>query len=135
MEFLHRQLSAVGKRVFRLGLAANYGIDEAGVRAAFDRGVNYVFFTPRGTMARPLRDALARDRDQLVVSAGTTIGWLGGSVRRSAERTMKKLGVSHLDVFQLSWLGVGAVSTHDSSAHVTHGTPSARHCSITGRFV
>jgi aryl-alcohol dehydrogenase-like predicted oxidoreductase len=120
VEFQHRELSAVGKRVFRLGLAANFGIDEAGVRAAFDRGVNYVFFTPRGSMARPLRDALARDRDKLVVAAGTTIGWFGGSVRRSAERTLNKLGVSHLDVFQLSWLGVGAAWNDGTLSELRH---------------
>src|SRR5258705_13716170 len=106
MDFTHRELKAIGKRVFRLGLAANYGIEEAGIRAAFERGINYVFLTPRGKMARPLRDAIAKDRDKLVIACGPTLGWFGRSIRRSAERTLRKLGTEYLDVFQLNWLGV-----------------------------
>jgi aryl-alcohol dehydrogenase-like predicted oxidoreductase len=119
-DFKHRELRLVGKRVFRLGLAANYGIDEAGVRSAFERGVNYVFFTSRGAMAGPLRDALKRDRDRLVVAAGPLVGWFGGSVRRSAERTLKKLGVDYLDIFQLNWLGVGSAWTDGTLAQLRH---------------
>ncbi|MCW5802974.1 MAG: aldo/keto reductase [Deltaproteobacteria bacterium] len=110
----------LGKRVFRLGLAANYGIDEAGVRAALDRGINYVYFTVRGAMARPLRDALARRRDELVVAAGPVVGYFGGSVRRSCERTLKKLGTDYLDVFQLMWLGVGSAWTDGTLAELRH---------------
>jgi aryl-alcohol dehydrogenase-like predicted oxidoreductase len=108
VDFTHRELKVVGKKVFRLGLAANYGIDEAGIRSAFDRGINYVYLTPRGKMAGPLKDALAKQRDKIIVAAGPTLGWFGGSVRRSAERTLKKLGTDYIDVFQLNWVGVGA---------------------------
>ncbi len=120
MEFTHRELPRVKKRVFRLGLAANYGIDEAGIRGAFDRGVNYVFFTPRGSMAKPLREHLARDRDKLIVACGPTVGWFGGSVRRSAERTLKKLGTDYLDVFQLNWLGVAAAWNDGTLKELRH---------------
>jgi len=120
VDFTHRDLRTVGKRVFRLGLAANYGIDEAGIRGAFDRGVNYVFFTPRGSMAKPLREHLARDRDKLVVACGPTVGWFGSSVRRSAERTLKKLGTDYLDVFQLNWLGVGAAWNDGTLKELRH---------------
>ena len=106
--------------MFRLGLAANYGIDEAGVRSAFERGMNYVFFTTRGKLAKPLREALARDRDKIVVAAGPTLGFFGGSVRRSAERTMKKLGVEYLDIFQLMWLGVGSAWTDATLKELRH---------------
>jgi aryl-alcohol dehydrogenase-like predicted oxidoreductase len=118
--FKHRELRAVNKQVFRLGLAANYGIDEAGVRSAFERGVNYVFFTTRGKLAKPLREALARDRDKIIVASGPTMGFFGGSVRRSAERTLKKLGVDYLDVFQLMWLGVGAAWTDATVRELVH---------------
>ena len=119
-DFLHRELRAVGKRVFRLGLAANYGIDEAGVRGALDRGMNYLYLTPRGSMARPLQQAIARDRDRLVIAAGPTVGYLGGSVRRSAERLLKKLGTDYLDVFQLMWLGVGSAWTESTQRELRH---------------
>ncbi len=118
--FTHRTLRHLGKRVFRLGLAASYGIDEAGIRAAFDRGVNYVFFTARGAIARPLRDALQRDRDHIVVAAGPMVGYFGGSVRRSAERKLKKLGVDYLDIFQLMWLGVGSAWTDSTLTELRH---------------
>ncbi|MDQ3333558.1 MAG: aldo/keto reductase [Myxococcota bacterium] len=108
MDFTHRELRVIGKRVYRLGLAGNYGIDEAGVRAAIDRGINYLYLTPRGSMAAPLREALTRTRDQIVVATGPLVGWFGGSVRRSAERNLKKLGTDYLDIFQLPWLGVGS---------------------------
>jgi len=120
VDFKHRELRTINKQVFRLGLAANYGIEEAGVRSAFDRGMNYVFFTTRGKLAKPLREALARDRDKIVVAAGPTVGFFGGSVRRSAERNLKKLGVDYLDVFQLMWLGVGSAWTDATLKELRH---------------
>jgi aryl-alcohol dehydrogenase-like predicted oxidoreductase len=119
-DFLHRELRAVGKRVFRLGLAANYGIDEAGIRGALDRGMSYLFLTPRGAMARPLQEAIARDRDRLVIASGPTVGYFGGSVRRSAERLLKKLGTDYLDVLQLMWLGVGSAWTEATQRELRH---------------
>jgi aryl-alcohol dehydrogenase-like predicted oxidoreductase len=120
VDFKHRELRTINKQVFRLGLAANYGIEEAGVRSAFERGMNYVFFTTRGKLAKPLREALARDRDKIVVAAGPTVGFFGGSVRRSAERNLKKLGVDYLDVFQLMWLGVGSAWTDSTLNELRH---------------
>ena len=104
-EFAHRDLPRLHRRVSRIGLAANYGIDEASVRRAFERGINYVFYTLRGSMAGPLRDALKRDRDKIVVSTGPLFAFAGGNVRRGAERTLKALGTDYLDVYQLPWLG------------------------------
>jgi aryl-alcohol dehydrogenase-like predicted oxidoreductase len=119
-DFTHRELRGVGKRVFRLGLAANYGIEEAGIRSAFERGINYVYLTPRGKMARPLKEAIARDRDKLVIAAGPQVGYFGGSVRRSAERLLKKLGTDYIDVFQLMWLGVGSAWTKATERELLH---------------
>ncbi len=120
MDFTHRDLRLIGKRVFRLGLAANYGIEEAGIRAAFDRGINYVYLTPRGKMAKPLREVIARDRDRLVIATGPLVGWFGGSLRRSAERTLKRLGTDYLDIFQLPWLGVGSAWTDSTLKELQH---------------
>lgn len=119
-EFTHRELRAVGKRVFRLGLAASYGIEEAGIRSALDRGMNYLYLTARGKMARPLQQAIARDRDRLVIAAGPLVGYTGGSVRRTAERVLKKLGTDYLDVFQLMWLGVGSAWTEATQRELRH---------------
>jgi aryl-alcohol dehydrogenase-like predicted oxidoreductase len=119
-DFRYRQLRGIDKRVFRLGLAANFGIEEAGIRSAFERGINYVYLTPRGKMAKPLKDAIARDRDKLVIAAGPTVGFFGGSIRRSTERTLKKLGTEYLDVLQLMWLGVGSAFTTATIRELQH---------------
>lgn len=106
-DFTHRQLRTVDKNVHRLGLALNMGIDADGVAAAFERGVSYVFYTRlrTGKSLSVLRDALKRDREKYVVAAGPSFGFFRGNVRRSAESTLKKLGVDYIDVFQLMWLG------------------------------
>jgi aryl-alcohol dehydrogenase-like predicted oxidoreductase len=110
--FLSRELRAVGKRVHRLGLALSFGLDEAGVRAAFDRGLNYLYWPyRRGPLGSLLRDELARDRDRFVVATGPAIAYLGGSVRRAAEKALRALGTDHLDIFQLHWVGVAAALT------------------------
>ena len=101
-----------GKRIFRLGLAANYGIDEDGVRAAMDRGVNLFLWTTRsGSLKSPLRDALKQRRDEVAVVGFASIGWFGWGVRRGAESLLKSLGTDYLDVLQLGWLGVGSAWT------------------------
>ena len=105
-DFLHKYVPALKKRVFRLGLAANYGIDDAGVRRAFERGVNYVFWPirERGTVPA-LRDALRRNRDNMVVSAIPSTGFLGFTLRRAAEKALRELQTDYLDIFQMGWLG------------------------------
>lgn len=116
-DFLWRELPHLGKRVHRLGLAGNYGIDEAGLRGAIERGLNYFFWTPRsGGFTRVLRDTLRRDRDRYVVASGTSFGYFAGQVRRSAERALKLLGTDYLDVFQLSWLGRTSALTEGTEA-------------------
>jgi aryl-alcohol dehydrogenase-like predicted oxidoreductase len=97
----------VGKAAHRLGLACNYGIDGAGLAAALERGVNYVFWTRvlnRGVRAT-MRAALKKDRERLVVATGPSFGYFRGSVRRGTERLLRSLGVEYLDVLQLAWLG------------------------------
>jgi aryl-alcohol dehydrogenase-like predicted oxidoreductase len=119
-DFKYRDLRVIQKRVFRLGLAANYGIEEAGIRTAFERGINYVYLTPRGKMAKPLADAIARDREKLVIAAGPQVGWFGGSIRRAAERLLEKLSLDYIDVFQLMWLGVGSAFTESTQKELRH---------------
>ena len=111
-DFTHRHVPAFGKAVHRLRLAANYGIDESGMRAAFERGINYVFWTPTARkLTRVLREALKQDRSRFVVAAGPTLGWFPIQVRRGCERALKVLGTDYLDVFQLNWLGTASAWT------------------------
>lgn len=109
------------KRIHRLGLAANYGIDEAGVRAAMDRGVNLFLWTTRGkSMKNPLRDAVKQRREDVAVVGFATIGWFGWGVRRGAEGLLKELGTDYLDVLQLGWLGVGSAWTSATERELVH---------------
>ena len=104
-DFLLREVPALRKRVFRVGLSGSFNLDEAGCREALER-VQYVFWSPRMKALTPaLRDALARDRERYVVSAGPLLGYFPGAVRRAAEAALRTLGADYLDVFQLYWLG------------------------------
>lgn len=106
-DFTHRTLRVVNKRVHRLGLAMNYGIDANGFAAAIERGLNYFFWTRfrTGALLPGLKDALARDREKYVVATGPTLGFFKGGVRRGCEDALRRLGTDYLDVYQLYWLG------------------------------
>jgi len=104
-DFTCRDVPRLGRRLLRLGLSGSFGLDEAGCREALER-VQYVFWSPRMKALTPaLRDALARDRDRYVVSAGPLLGFFPGAVRRAAEAALRTLRVDSLDVLQLYWLG------------------------------
>jgi aryl-alcohol dehydrogenase-like predicted oxidoreductase len=110
--FTHRLVPSLGKRVHRLGLAASFGIDEAGVTEALERGMNYVFW-PRGAkvLTAPLRAAVKKDRERLVIASGPTIGFFAGSLRKRCEHVLRTLGTDYLDILQLYWLGIGSALT------------------------
>ena len=112
-DWLYRTPPALGgKRVFRLGLAANFGIDEDSVRVAMDRGVNLFLWTRRAKgLASPLKQALKQRRDSVAIVGYAAIGWFGWGVRRGAEKLLRQLGTDYLDVYQLGWLGVGSAWT------------------------
>jgi aryl-alcohol dehydrogenase-like predicted oxidoreductase len=110
-----RPLPAVGKSVYPLGIACNYGIDEAGLAASLERGVNYLYWAApnfRNNKARKaLRTALKRDRERMVVAASTGLAYFGGSVRRACDAALKSLETDYLDVMQLGWLGTTSAWT------------------------
>ena len=106
-DFLHRDVPALRKRVFRLGLAVSHGIDQAGIREALDGEMSYVFWNPTARkLVAPLREALSRDRERYVVATGPTFGWFEGPIRRRVEQALRDLGTDYLDVLQLYWVGV-----------------------------
>jgi len=104
-DFSCRDVPGLGRRLFRLGLSGSFDLHETGCREALER-IQYVFWSPRMKgLTAALRDALARDRERYVVSAGPLLGYFPGAVRRAAEGALRTLGVDFLDVFQLYWLG------------------------------
>ncbi len=103
-DFLFRDVPALKKRVFRLGLSGSFGLTESDAREALER-IQYVFWTPRMKGLTPaLRDALRRNRERYAVSAGPLLGYFRGAVRRAAENALRVLATDYLDVFQLYWL-------------------------------
>jgi aryl-alcohol dehydrogenase-like predicted oxidoreductase len=105
-DYLYREVPAFGRKVFRLGLATNYGVDGEDLEWALGQGVNYVFWTPNARkVTKSLKAALKRDRESIVLACGPTTAYFGGSVRRTCERLLKKLETDYIDVFQLFWLG------------------------------
>jgi aryl-alcohol dehydrogenase-like predicted oxidoreductase len=114
-EFLYRDVPAFRKRVFRLGLATNYGVDGEDLEWALEQGVNYIFWTPNARkVTKSLKAALRRDRESIVLACGPTIGYFGGSIRSGCERLLKKFGTDYLDVFQLFWLGLTSAWTRST---------------------
>jgi aryl-alcohol dehydrogenase-like predicted oxidoreductase len=105
-DFLYRDVPAFGRRVFRLGLATNYGVEGVDLEWALEQGVNYVFWTPNARQVTPsLKKALNRNRESFILACGPTTGYFGGGVKRACDRLLKKLGTEYIDVFQLFWLG------------------------------
>jgi len=105
-DFLYRDIPVFGRRMFRLGLAANYGIVGEDLERALEQGINYVFWTSgaRKTTAA-LKAALRRDRESIVLACGPTVGYFGSRIRSACERLLKLFGTEYIDVFQLFWLG------------------------------
>lgn len=105
---MYRTLPVVDKRVFRLGLAGNFGLDEDGIEWALaETEMNYLFWTPRmGQATGPVRRALARNRERFVIATGPTIAVSGAGLRRFVERALRVLGTDSLDVLQMHWLGI-----------------------------
>lgn len=112
-DFTHREVGPLKKRVHRLGVACNYGIDAAAFEHALDRGVNYVYWTwlKTGALKPSLKRALAARRESVALATGPLVGVTGATVRRSCEGWLRSLGTDYIDVFQLGWLGVASAFT------------------------
>jgi aryl-alcohol dehydrogenase-like predicted oxidoreductase len=105
-DFLFRNVPGIGRKVFRLGLATNYGVEGTDLEWALEQGVNYVFWTPkvRGITAA-LKGVIKQDRESVIIACGPATGYFGGSIRRACDQLLKTLGTEYIDVFQLFWLG------------------------------
>ena len=58
-DWLYRDVPALNRRLHRVGLAGNFGIDGDTYAAALDAGINYVFWTPKmGKVTPALKAAL-----------------------------------------------------------------------------
>jgi aryl-alcohol dehydrogenase-like predicted oxidoreductase len=99
-------LGRTGITASRLGLAGAYGIDaDATERAFHELGINYFFVTPRmrGVAEGVRRLVRAGHRDELVIASGASIPF-GFSVDREFRKSVRALGIEHVDVFHLFWV-------------------------------
>ncbi len=105
-DFLYRDVPAFGRRLFRLGLATNFGVESVDLEWALEQGVNYIFWPPNTRRVKTsLKAALNRDRESFILASEPTTGYFGGSIKRACDRLLKTLGTEYLDVFQIFWLG------------------------------
>lgn len=106
--FQYSKLPVIGKEVFRLGLACNYGIDDSGIRKALtEYNMNYIFWTPRMKRAtETIKTVLAQDREKYVIATGPTTAWWSSNLRRYVEKALITLQTDYLDVLQMFWVGV-----------------------------
>ena len=104
-DFAFRVLPVIDKRVFRIGIAGNYGIDSSDVKWAAEHGANYwVWGHSFKKVTAGIKEVIRKDREKNVVSL---LGWgfFGWQVRRSIEKALRHLNTDYLDVFKLGWLG------------------------------
>lgn len=97
-------LGRTGLSVSPLGIGSAYGVGEADVERAFDRGVNYLYWGSVRTPAfgAAVRNIARRRRDELalvVQSYTRAAAWMG----RSLDRALRTLGVDYVDVLLLGW--------------------------------
>ncbi len=106
--FSHVRLPSVDKRVMRMGIAGNYGLETADIFHAAENGANLWLWTLRFRKVTPaLRSFVARDPDKHVV-AMLDVAYTSGMVRRRVERGLRRTGLERFDYYLLSWLGKGS---------------------------
>jgi aryl-alcohol dehydrogenase-like predicted oxidoreductase len=111
-DWLYRDVPALERRIHRIGLAGNLGIDEKTYAAALERGLNYVFWTPKMKKVTPaLKAALKKDRESIVLATGPTLAFFGGSLRSATEQVLKLLDIEYIDILQQFWLGKTSART------------------------
>lgn len=104
-EFSFMVLPKINKRVFRMGIAGNYGIESSDAEWAADHGANYwVGGNSYKKVTAGIREIIRKDREKHVVAL---LGWgyFGWQVRQGVEKELRKLNTDYLDVFKLGWLG------------------------------
>ncbi len=104
MGFRRVALGRTGLSVSPIGIASSYGTNEAMVEEAVDRGVNYLYWGALRTrrMARGIRSAVRRKRDDLVIVAHTTTR-SPTTLSKVVQKSLGQLGVDHIDVLLLGW--------------------------------
>lgn len=98
------RFGATGLVTSRLAIASSYGVGEADVERAFDRGIRFFFWGAirRPSFGRGVRNLAARSRERMVVAIQSydRTGFLG---RTFVESALRRLGIDRVDLLVLSW--------------------------------
>jgi len=94
-------LGRTGLRVGRLGLSSSYGMPAAAVEAAFEQGMNYLYFGSirRRGFAEALRHL--RPRRERMVLVLQSYSRLASFLTFTFERGLRRIGYDHADVLLL----------------------------------
>jgi aryl-alcohol dehydrogenase-like predicted oxidoreductase len=97
-------LGRTGLTVSPIGLGSSYGVSQADVERACERGVNYLYWGSRRRtpFGRAIREVARRRREQLVVvvQTYTRVGML---MAGSLERALRELAIDYADLLLLGW--------------------------------
>ena len=111
-DFSFRILPVIEKRVFRMGIAGNYGMDSSDVEWAAEQGANYwVWGAGFKKVTAGIKKVIGKNREKNVVAL---LGWgfFGWQIRQTVEKALRKLNTDYLDVFKLWWLGRTSIYSH-----------------------
>jgi aryl-alcohol dehydrogenase-like predicted oxidoreductase len=111
-DFSFTNLPVIEKRVFRMGIAGNYGINSSDVEWASEHGANYwVWGANFKKVTTGIKEVIRNNREKNVVAM---LGWgfFGWQIRQSVEKALRKLNTDYLDVFKLGWLGRTSIYSH-----------------------
>jgi predicted aldo/keto reductase-like oxidoreductase len=106
MGFERIMLGRTGVKASRLGIASGYGADGAMVEEAVAWGVNYLYWGAWRSkrMAAGIKRVVQRNREDLIIVVHSSAR-SKSSLDRVIQKSMKRLGVDHLDVLLLSMGG------------------------------
>ena len=93
-----------GLTVSRLAVGSSYGVGDADLERAYERGLNFMFYGLRRTapFARGVRALVRAHRDELVLAI-QSYSRSALLMRASAELALRKLGVDYVDLLGLGW--------------------------------
>ena len=88
--------------VSRIGIGSSYGVGGGDIEAAFDRGINFMFWGSmrRSGFAEGVRAIAQRNRDELVVAV-QSYSRMGSLVGPSVDRALKRLKFDYVDLLVL----------------------------------
>ncbi len=103
-EFAFTNLPIIDKKVFRMGIAGNYGINSDDIRWVAEQGANYwLWGSSFKKVTAGIKDVIRNNREKHVLAM---LGWgyFGWQIRKGVEKTLRRLNTDYLDCFKLGWL-------------------------------